>query len=275
MSRRPAAVAVLLALGLVAAGAGRTPGGVPAEPVGGPLGGASLPVITPSFTPCGTSEAQPARTNLRPRTLSAADAHVDPERFGAIPVDGALVVEDVGDLVLTDGVLDAGNGYEVGYAATVEPDVQVSDATVTAPVAVAVLDTTSSGRRVAAVEVRVGSGTPVRWEVEPDLSFGTDGGDGGFLATRGLPTGAEVDGWGFIEAFYPDGDSASGIVCVLRRTSAGGPVDGVLFSTGWGDGGYPVLLGRAADGAVVSVVCWTGIVPWEWSGLAGEAPDGV
>ncbi len=265
-------VAVLV-LALVTACAGQTPGGIRPEPVGGPLGGASQPVVTPSFTACGTSEAQPARTNLRPRALSAGDAHVDPDRFGTLPVDGALVVEDAGDLVLADGFVDAGSGFEVGYAAPFAPDVRVADATVTAPVAVAVLDTASSGRRVAAVEVRVGAGTPVRWEEEPDLFFGTDGGDGGFLATRGLPTGVEVDGWDYVEAFYPDGDSAAGIVCVLRRTSAGGQVDGVLFSTGWGDGGYPVLLGRAADGAVVSVLCWTGIVPWEWSGLAGEIPD--
>ncbi|QGQ18101.1 DUF4241 domain-containing protein [Cellulomonas sp. JZ18] len=232
-----------------------------------------LPVVVPTFTACGTDPADDSRTNLRPRVLTPADAHVDPDRYGEIPVDGPLLVEDAGDLLLVDGRIDAGNGYEVGYASTVAPDVQVAPATVTAPVALSVLASEYSGRRVAFVEVRVGDDAPVRWEEARDLFFGTDGGDGGFLATAGMPVGVEVDGWGYVDAFFPGGESSSGVVCLQRRTSADGPVDGVLFTPGWGDGGYPVYLGRADDGTVVSVVCWTGITPWEWSGLPGTPPD--
>ncbi|MFC8190235.1 DUF4241 domain-containing protein [Cellulomonas sp. NPDC057328] len=226
----------------------------------------------PTFTPCGRRPADPARTNLRPRTLTAADAVVALDRYGTIPVDGPLTVEAGGYLVLVDGTIDAGNGYEAAYGLTIEPDVAVAAGTVTAPVSLSVLDSEESGRRVAFVEVRVAAADPVTWEESPDLVFGTDGGDGGFLATGALPEGVEVDGWDYVEAFFPEGDESSN-VCVERRTTPDGPMDGILFSIGWGDGGYPVYLGRAADGSVVSVVCWSGITPWEWSGLPGTPPE--
>lgn len=278
MHRRPAASAVVL---LALAGcAGVPPAQAPPDDTGPisaqerqrqleeNLGATPLPVLLPDFTACGTAPADPARTHLRPHDMTAADAAVDPDRYG--PVDGTLRVEDAGDLVLVDGVIDAGNGYEVGYGVLGDPHVQVADATVTAPVSVAVLDTVASGRRVAAVEVKVGASAPVTWEESPDMLVLTDGGDGGFLAPQGLPTGVEVDGWGYVDAFHPDEDAD--VVCVQRRSSPDGPVDGVLFSTGWGDGAYPVLLGRAADGAVVSVLCWTDVVPWSTTGLPGTPP---
>ncbi len=227
----------------------------------------------PTFTACGVRPADLARTHLRPRTLTATDAVVAPDLYGTIPVDGPLTVEAGGDLVLVDGTIDAGNGYEAAYGTTMEPDVAVATATVTAPVSLSVLDSEEAGRRVAFVEVRVAEAEPVTWEESTDLGFGTDGGDGGFLATGAMTEGVEVDGWDYVEAFFPEGNESYDNVCVERRTTPDGPMDGVLFSIGWGDGGYPVYLGRAADGTVVSVVCWAGITPWEWSGLPGTPPE--
>ncbi|WP_158580756.1 DUF4241 domain-containing protein [Cellulomonas rhizosphaerae] len=127
---------------------------------------------------------------------------------------------------------------------------------------------------MAFVEVRVGDGVPVRWEEDPALGFVTDGGDGGVWApaTRGKEPVDDVAAFDSIEAMYPNGDSASGNVCVLRSTKAG--VDGLQFSAGWGDGGYPTIVGYDAAGQEVSVVSHGLIVPWALSGLPGTPPSG-
>ncbi|WP_370521018.1 DUF4241 domain-containing protein [Cellulomonas sp. H30R-01] len=50
-------------------------------------------------------------------------------------------------------------------------------------------------------------------------------------------------------------------------------VDAVVFSAGYGDGGYPTFLGYDADGVVVSAVSYGGVLPWALSGLPGTPPD--
>lgn len=257
--------------------------GCAAEPAGPPLvvrtvgpGPRSTDPDAPRFTACGRSAADPATTDLRPRDLSAADRDLARAHYGDLP-EGALVVESATTLLLTDGLLGAGNGYEAATA-QVRP-VPVADGTVSAPVSLLVLDSPDAGRRVAFVEVRLGDGPVVRWDEEPRLAIGTDGGDGGFVATGTAPsldpesaalTNAPYDA---IDAFFPDGDSSSGNVCVLR--SSGGTVDAVSFATGWGDGWYGTFLGRDASGTVVAVVHDGHIVPWEISGLPGAVPEGL
>ncbi|WP_158609686.1 DUF4241 domain-containing protein [Cellulomonas triticagri] len=226
------------------------------------------------FEPCGRTPATPERSTLRPRDLTAADADVDPHRFGRIPVDGDLVVEDVGDLLLTDGVLGAGPGY-AGMVAAGDGSLTVAPGTITAPVSLQVLDSTESGRRVAFVEVRVGDGTPVAWTDSEDVGVVTDGGDAAVFAPVGAPDSTFWDMdpviHASIAAQLDDSDGASG-VCALRRPAAGGPVDAVLTAIGWGDGWYPVVVGTDAAGEVVSVVVDGMITPWEWSGLPGTPP---
>ncbi len=191
-------------------------------------------------------------------------------------MDGPLVVEDVGDLLLTDGVLGAGPGY-AGLVAAWDGELRVAPGTVSAPVSLQVLDSTESGRRVAFVEVRVGDGTPAAWTVSEDVGVVTDGGDAAVFAPVGAPDSTFWDMdpliTTYVETLYDDGDDASG-VCALRRPEAGGPVDAVLTAIGWGDGWYPVVVGTDAAGEVVSVVVDGMITPWEWSGLPGTPPAG-
>ncbi|WP_188079152.1 DUF4241 domain-containing protein [Actinotalea subterranea] len=265
--------ASVLALGVVA-GCATLPAGPTTEPSFAPLTDTSpTGTGTPlEFVACDREPADPASTNLRPNALTATDRALAGDLAEQIP-DGTLVVEHAVDLTIPDGEIGFGNGYEAATA-TVPATRTVSDATVTAPVTLQVLDSPSSGRRVAFVEVRVSPEPPVRWAEEPALGFGTDGGDGGVVATADAPaTGTDADFAqidAYIDAFYPDGDSASGTVCVLRE--AAGTVDAVLFSAGWGDGGYPTYLGYGADGDVVSVVSHGFVVPWVLSGLPGEPP---
>lgn len=129
------------------------------------------------------------------------------------------------------------------------------------------------------MEIRLSPDVPVRWTYEPNLSLGTDGGDGGLLALGASPeplspaeeSKAADDSHA---ASFPDyEDYSTWQQCLLRSTD--GQVDGVLFSTGWGDGFYPTALGEDADGDVVSVVHSGLVVPWVLSGLPGEPPEGA
>ncbi|ROS31713.1 DUF4241 domain-containing protein [Cellulomonas sp. PhB150] len=214
-------------------------------------------------------------TNLRPSELTQADRATVLAWGGAVP-DGRVVLEHATDLTLPLGMLGFGNGYDasVGGIGGVQLH-KVAPAGTSAPVTLAVLDSPTSGRRVAFLEVRVGTGVPVRWEEDAELGFVTDGGDGGVWAPARLDEEAADDAAAFdsIEAMYPDGDSASGNVCVLRSTSAG--VDGVQFPAGIGDGGYPTFVGYDAAGHEVSVVSHGLMIPWALSGLPGTPPPGA
>jgi hypothetical protein len=245
-----------------------------APPAGGADAGADFGA--PEFAPCDDTAPDPATTDLRARDLTAADSGLAPDRYGEIPA-GRLVVQSGGTLLLAGGALGAGSGYE---AATGQVrSVQVIGRTARADVSLLVLDSPTAGRRVAFVELRLDDAPAVRWDKEPGLGIGTDGGDGGFVATGTAPVldpqsaalrNAPYDAY---DAFFPNGDSSSYHVCVLR-SSLGVP-DGVLFSTGWGDGWYGTYLGRDEGGNVVAVVSDGHVVPWEISGLPGEPPAGL
>lgn len=226
-----------------------------------------VPVDDVTFDPCPCTAAGPDRSDLRPRALVPQDATVDVDRFGHIPVDGELLVEDVGDLVLADGALGVGNGAEVLLAGLAP--VPVSDGAATAAMSVSVLDSASSGRRVAFVEARIGLEPPVRWELSEDLVVVTDGGDAGYLAPGAalLPADLDTAGPALSDALFADDG-----VCALRR-GGDGEVDGLVTTIGWGDGWYPVYIGRTADDEVAAVVTWGLITPWEWSGLPGTPPE--
>lgn len=235
----------------------------PTEPVGD----------SPTFVACGREPADPTTTNLRPSELTEADREATQAwPYGPIP-DGRMVVEHAADLPLPAGLLGFGNGYEAAVGMLGGERLhEVAAPGTTAPVTLAVLDSPSSGRRVAFLEVRVAPGAPVRWQEEPTLGFGTDGGDGGVWAPDSREEAPADDAAAFasIDAMYPDGDSASGNVCTVRSTPEG--VDGVVFSAGYGDGGYPTFIGYDAADEVVSVVSYGFVIPWALSGLPGTPP---
>lgn len=280
--RHATVLAVVALLALAGCDLGSTPpptpgGGVPsastattrAHAASGPTASA------PTFKACGRAPADASRTNLRPSALTDADRALAGAWADVIP-DGKLVVEAAAEFDVQDGFLGAGNGY---LASIGEPEgmVQVADGTVgAAPVSLAVLDSPSSGRRVAFVEIRLESAPPVRWIEQPDLGIGTDGGDGGFLALGSSPEplndeAASTAVKDSFDAYFPEEDDYSTWnQCLVRSTND--RVDGVLFSTGWGDGYFPTYLGKDADGDVVSVVSFGGVIPWNLSGLPGEAP---
>jgi hypothetical protein len=142
----------------------------------------------------------------------------------------------------------------------------VAPATVTADVTAGVIGAGPRGGRVAFMELRLSPEPPARWIEEPRLSILTDGGDGGFWSSDAhTDTAQNFDD--YVTAFAPPG-----VLCVLRRNEDQPEPSGFLFPTGVGDGWYGTYLGRAADGRVVSVVSYGGLVPWALSGLPGTPP---
>jgi hypothetical protein len=223
------------------------------------------------FRACGRRPGALGTTNLRPRRVSGLEPQ--PFIYDVQPDPGKLTIEHVMKLPLPGGLLGSGNGYEAAYA--MNSLVQVADHTVTAQVNQAVISR-GQDRRVAFVELRLSPVRPVSWAEQPHLGILTDGGDGGFYsADAGSGPSDDQSGDDYVEAFYPNDNSAGGNLCVLRGNDDQDRPNGFLFSTGIGDGGYPTYLGRAADGTVVSVVSYGYLVPWRLSGLPGSPPRDV
>ena len=224
-----------------------------------------------SFRACTREPADPSSTNLHARDITNDTLKSGgPYDVSRVPT-GRMNLEHASDLVLTDGTIGAGNGYEA--ASAIAPQVPITRPGTVAPVTLAVLNSPRAGRRVAFLEVRLSATPPVRWDEDNRFGIGTDGGDGGFV-TGAKDTGDDLVDL-YVEAWFPGGNSASGNVCVLRTPRGGARPDAVLFSTGYGDGGYPTLVGRDANGVAVSLVSYGFVVPWRLSGLPGRPPQQV
>lgn len=222
------------------------------------------------YQPCQGRPAAHTTTNLRPVARIDETKTADPF-VGRIPL-GTVRLEHAGDLVLTDGQLMAGSGFDAATG-TEQQKVRVAREPITAPVTLAVLDTAKGGGGVAFVEVRIKSNPPVSWEEENLLGIGTDTADGGFWSGAAAPSVADEQTMnGYLDAInafeLPNGKGPN--VCVVGG-AAGGVVDRVLFSIGY-DGGYPTFVGRDAQGDIASVVSFLYLLPWSYSGLPGKAP---
>ena len=255
---------------LTATGCAGSVGPFPADPDAASQSGAGS---LPQFAPCTPAEA--TDTFLQPRVLTDADLSTDPDHFGILE-PGRLEVRSVGPLELVNGYLGAGNGFIAAGGGV--PGVAVADHTVTATVTTSTLYAGDAERGLAFVEFHLSDEPPVSWTETDELGFGTDGGDGGFVATGGATAPSLSDDPGidaqveasdrFIAAaFDEDGRSRS---CVERTTA--GRVDGFMVLT-QGDGWFPTFVGRDAAGAVVSVVWYAITVPWAFAGLPGPAPE--
>jgi hypothetical protein len=235
----------------------------------------TLPPLTPEESPTFGYCPRLARaaTNLHPvARIDGSNDHVAPRDLPR----GDVHLVHVADLRLTDGLLGAGNGYDVSTALG-DARVTVADRTLVAPVTLALIDGPGGDQRVAFAEVRLRASTPVRWVDERYLGISTDGGDGGFF--DGHATTTPLDGGGeqtdaYLAVVDAPASTADVRSCIVRR-EPGGRVSGVVFFTGYGDGGYPTLLGLDSAGRVASVVHDGILLPWSMSGLPGTPPPGL
>lgn len=130
-----------------------------------------------------------------------------------------------------------------------------------------------AGRQVLGIRLDVPGTTVDRW-LPLETSYGTDGGTGGIVAAELAATEvdddvAEQELWDIIDELTADEP-------VVTRDLDGTPGDDVLvFSNGWGDGGFPMSQGVDADGDTVSLVIWDTRYPWRLAVPDGTPPPDI
>jgi len=236
------------------------------------------PLRQPGAAPLATF---PSRAELDP--ASACVASPDPANGGhPAPPDGvveagdpadptgvvAIVVVGAGDLVLTSDQLLVADLFllagDPGETDTIDLDGFAGPA----PVCLHVARYDSSDERIAFVHVRLTDAPVVAWRQAG--GFGVDGGTGGIASTDAvIAVGSGVDA--VIEQYLEELDrnyvDTWAWLNVQLDPATGGNVIG--FSTGFGDGGYPVVVGEDAEGRPASVVIDHVVVPWAWLSRAG------
>jgi hypothetical protein len=120
--------------------------------------------------------------------------------------------------------------------------------------------------RVAFAHVRFSDQPVTRWTDDP-IGFGVDGGTGGIGSAEAV-SAATVDSIdGYLAAIEAHDVNTWNWANITTDAAHGANVIG--FSTGYGDGGYPVYTGFDAQGRVASVVIDLLVVPWRWLGRIG------
>jgi hypothetical protein len=189
------------------------------------------------------------------------------------PTDPTGVVEvlavGLGDIVLPSDRLLANDFFAMSdFFLPDTPAVDLTGFTGRAAVCLHVARFEPADQRVAFVHVRLIDEPVVRWATGT-AGFGVDGGTGGIgsaEAVRAVTSEADIDFFlDTLEAHsVPTWDWANITTDPISRANIIG------FSTGYGDGGYPVYAGIAADGRVVSVVIDLVVLPWRWLDRIGS-----
>jgi Protein of unknown function (DUF4241) len=221
------------------------------------------------------------RADLDPRSACVLDP--DPTNGGTPrppapvveagdPIDPAGVVEvsavGLGDIVLPSSRLLVADFFFLGGSMLDGlPRVDVTGFTGRAPVCLHVARLEPADERAAFLHVRLLDAPVVRWVIGTE-QFGVDGGTGGIAsveAVRAVP--ADFDGQVYIDALDAHNVNTWSWANIATDPASGANVIG--FSTGYGDGGYPVYSGIDRDGRVVSIVIDLLVLPWRWLGRIG------
>jgi hypothetical protein len=241
--------------------------------VGGACNGPLVPFEAQGLEPPATF---PSRTELD--RGSACVTSSDPANGGdPAPPDGVVAAGDpadptgvvaievvgVGDLVLTSDQLLAADLFALAGDPAELDAIDLDGFTGRAPVCFHVAHYDSTDERVAFVHIRLSDAPVVSWRETG--GFGVDGGTGGIASTEAVVSaGSGVEG--LIEQYLVELDRTYvdtwSWLNIELDPETGGNVIG--FSTGFGDGGYPVVVGEDADGRPAAVVIDHVIVPWAW-----------
>ena len=147
------------------------------------------------------------------------------------------------------------------------PRLDLAGFTGRAPVCLHVARFEPADQRAAFLHVRLIDAPVVRWAIGTDR-FGVDGGTGGIAseaAARAVTSEADIDL--FLAALEAHDVNAWTWANVTTDPATGANLIG--FSTGFGDGGYPVYAGLDRDERVVSIVIDLLVLPWRWLGRIG------
>jgi hypothetical protein len=216
------------------------------------------------------AEVSPSRTKFHPR----------PGRDGVVydlevpeGWTGARVVR-AGDLALPSGRLIAASGGEMAYPLELRPvDLGVDGGSYPVNLLIARFD--SGDRRVAFAEIVLRDEPIVRWAGSAALSFGTDGGDGGYISAEASRYAGTGDGQWLFEAIERAAALPTFPLCEQVRFPERAPANVIMFQTGWGDGFYPTAIGYDAGGRPSAVVTFCLVIPWRLAGLPGTPPRQV
>jgi hypothetical protein len=125
--------------------------------------------------------------------------------------------------------------------------------------------------RVAFVHVLLTDEAVVTWR--ETSGFGVDSGTGGLgsaEATVAAGSGSEALGEQYLEDLEQHRVNTWTWLNITVDPASGANIIG--FSTGFGDGGYPVVVGDDAEGRPASIVIDHVVVPWDWLSRVGQVP---
>lgn len=165
-----------------------------------------------------------------------------------------LQVRDVGTLSLPQGQLGVSDAF-VNDAPVVVSNLPSGEH----PVELLIASATSDAR-VAAARVRFGQAAVASWRLAGAIAV--DSGTGAFFDPR-LPAGIGVAGIERFNARLLDALESSYRPTYSTAAFAWDELAVFAFSTGFGDGAYPVFVGASAAGAPVIVLVDCEILPWE------------
>lgn len=188
------------------------------------------------------------------------------------PTDPTGVVEvtavGLGDIVLPSDQLIVDDFFAMGsYFLPDAPRVQLHGFTGRAPVCVHIARLVPADQRVGFLHVRLTDEPVERWIIGT-AQFGVDGGTGGIGSAEAL---RQVDSEPAIDLYLDvlETNSVDTWAWANITTDPASGANVIGFSTGYGDGGYPVYSGIGRDGSVVSVVIDFFVLPWRWLGRIG------
>jgi Protein of unknown function (DUF4241) len=196
-----------------------------------------------------------------PAEIVAAGDPTDPS--GAV----AVTAVGLGDVVLPSDRMLVGDFFYLGASELSNlPSVALTGFTGRAPACLHVAQFDPPDQRAAFLHVRLAREPVVRWDVGT-AAFGVDGGTGGIASTEAVRAAYDDRTEAYIDALETHSVDTWAWANVITDPASGANVIG--FSTGWGDGGYPVYTGHAQDGRVVSIVIDLLVLPWRWLGRVG------
>jgi hypothetical protein len=188
------------------------------------------------------------------------------------PIDPAGVVEvtvvGLGEIVLPSDQLLVADYFAMGaFFLPDMPRVQLHGFTGRAPVCLHIARFEPADQRAAFLHVRL-IDAPVDHWIVGSAGFGVDGGTGGIGSAEAVrPVTGEADIDLFLDALQAHDVKTWSWANITTDPATGANVIG--FSTGYGDGGYPVYAGIGRDGRVVAVVIDLLVLPWRWLGRIG------
>jgi hypothetical protein len=240
--------------------------------------------------------ADPLRADAGPRPSFAVAAELDPRSTCVLDPDpangghpappaevaatgdptkptGVIAVRAVGlgDIVLPSDRLLVNDFFAMdSFFLPDMPAVELDGFTGRAPVCLHIAQLQPADERAAFLHVRFGDGRVDHW-VLGTSGFGVDGGTGGIAsaeAVRPVTASAALDV--YFDTLEAHSVNTWGWANLVTDPASGANVIG--FSTGYGDGGFPVYAGIGRDGQVVAVVIDLLVLPWRWLALVGPVP---